>query len=285
MEGSGWKPAYGGISNPMPRWTNIVIPCLIILAANTACAGEGKEEIPPEPVYELNPVVDGPVFFLAGVVAVGWLLGDELGEADCAPLCDRRDVNSFDRWSAGYYDENWARVTDFTLLGIMGVGVVSLFIDEGFKAGLVDLFVVAESVLLANAFVVALNLMARRPRPYLYSTEAPLDVRNSGTASLSFGSGHVAATTSFTTAMFGVFHARHPDSPWPWVFLGVGTAASGVVAAGRIMSGRHFMSDVIIGGVSGICMGILVPAMHKKNVIVAPTIIDSGAGLALTRSF
>ena len=269
----------------MPRWTNIVIACLIILAANNASADEGKEEIPPSPVYELNPTVDVPVFFLAGVVAVGWLLGDELGEADCAPLCDRRDVNKFDRWSAGYYDEGWARATNFTLMGIMGVGVVSLFIDEGFKAGLVDLFVVAESVLLANAFVVALNLMARRPRPYLYSTEAPPDVRNSGTASLSFGSGHVAATTSFTTAMFGVFHARHPDSSWPWVFLGVGTAASGVVAAGRIMSGRHFTSDVIIGGVAGICMGILVPALHEKNVIVAPTIIDSGAGLALTRTF
>ncbi len=279
------KLACGGISTPMPRWTNIVIAYLIILAANNSFAGEGEKEIPPSPVYKLNPAVDGPVFFLAGFVTVGWFLGDELGPADCAPLCNRRDVNSFDRWSAGYYDEDWARVTDFTLMGIMGVGVVSLFVDESFRAGLVDLFVVAESVLLANGLVVALNLMARRPRPYLYSQEAPLDVRNSGTASLSFGSGHVAATTSFTTAMFGVFHARHPGSSWPWVFLGVGTAASGVIAAGRIMSGRHFMSDVIIGGVAGICMGILVPAVHEKNVIIAPTIIDSGAGLALTKAF
>ncbi len=258
----------------------------MLMGSTGATAAEKNADDKSNPVYKLNPAVDLPVFFVAGFAAVGWTLGDELGPAHCAPLCDKGAVNTMDRHVAGYFSERWARISDAALLGLLGLGVTALFADEGFTSGIVDLVVVAESVLIANSAIILLNLTTRRPRPYLYSDSAPEDVRSSGTAQLSFPSGHVGAATAMTTTMFGVLYLRHPDSPWPWVWLGVGIAASGLVATGRVMAGRHFISDVLVGGAIGVCIGILVPALHKRRLIVTPTVLDdSAAGLSFVGVF
>jgi membrane-associated phospholipid phosphatase len=147
------------------------------------------------------------------------------------------------------------------------------------------LLVVAESVLLTNALITVAKFSFRRPRPYLYSEKAPESKRQDAEASLSFPSLHVGTASALTTSVFGVLYARHPKSPWTWAFLGVGTAATGVIAAGRIISGRHFLSDVLMGAAIGVGMGILVPALHKKNMWVVPTVGEDSAGLAIAGKF
>jgi membrane-associated phospholipid phosphatase len=237
------------------------------------------------PIYRLDPAVDIPLLVLGGTLSAAWLLGDELGPANCAPLCDERDVNAFDRFSAGSYDERWALASNITLIGTAAVGVVALFANQRSVCAFSDLVVAVETVLLANSVTVVANLAARRPRPYLYSEAAPLRVRTSGTASLSFPSGHVTTATALTTAVFGALYARHPRSPWTYIFLGFGVAASGVVAAGRILAGRHFLSDVLAGALVGTGMGVLVPSLHERRLALVPTASAGAAGLSLSGSF
>ncbi len=251
-------------------------------------AAQSEEPPPPQggPAYQLSLALDLPAFFIAGLVSVSWIMGDELGSAQCAPLCDKSNVNALDRHVAGNYSETWSRVSDATLLAAMGTSVIALFADDGFSSGIIDFVVMAESALMTNATIIVLNVATRRARPYLYSEKAPEDVRRSGTASLSFPSGHIGTATAITTSLFGILYIRNPDSAWPWVWLGFGTAASGLVATGRVMAGRHFITDVIIGGAMGVCMGILVPALHKRHVVVTPTVLgDSAAGLSLSGEF
>ncbi|MCP4677308.1 MAG: phosphatase PAP2 family protein [Deltaproteobacteria bacterium] len=247
-----------------------------------------SEETSPSrgPAYRLNLAVDLPAFFIAGLVSVGWMLGDELGPAHCAPLCDKSNVNALDRRVAGNYNENWSKVSDAALLTALGTSAIALFADDGFSSGIIDFVVMAESALMTNATIIVLNLATRRARPYLYSEKAPEEVRTSGTASLSFPSGHIGTATAVTTSLFGILYIRNPGSAWPWVWLGFGTAASGLVATGRVMAGRHFITDVIVGGAMGVCMGILVPVLHKRNIVITPTVFeDSAAGLSLSGEF
>ncbi len=237
------------------------------------------------PVYKLDLKVDLPVLIIGGLVSFGWFFKGELGPAHCAPLCDEDDVNAFDKFAAGNYNQNWARASDITLVGTMALGVVALFVDQRSVSAFSDLLVVAEAVLLTNAMITVAKFALRRPRPYLYSEKAPESKRNDAESSLSFPSLHVGTASALTTSVFGVLYARHPKSPWTWAFLGVGTAATGVIAAGRILSGRHFLSDVIVGASLGVCMGILVPALHKKNMKVVPTATEDSAGLAIMGTF
>jgi membrane-associated phospholipid phosphatase len=237
------------------------------------------------PVYKLDLKVDLPVLVIGGLISLGWFFKDELGPAHCAPLCDDDNVNGFDSFSAGYYNEQWALTSDITLAATMALGVAALFVDNPSVAAFSDLLVVAESVLLTNALITVAKFSLRRPRPYLYSEKAPESKRTNAEASLSFPSLHVGTASALTTSVFTVLYARHPKSPWTWTFLGIGTAATGVIAAGRILSGSHFLSDVLVGAAIGVSMGILVPALHKKNMKVVPTVTNDSAGLAITGKF
>jgi membrane-associated phospholipid phosphatase len=284
----------------MRPFATILVPFFVWIVATSAYADSHTSSTPTlgdkttsnktvldldGPVYKLDLKVDLPVLVIGGLISLGWFFKDELGPAHCAPLCDDDNVNGFDSFSAGYYNEQWALTSDITLAATMALGVAALFVDNPSVAAFSDLLVVAESVLLTNALITVAKFSLRRPRPYLYSEKAPESKRTNAEASLSFPSLHVGTASALTTSVFTVLYARHPKSPWTWTFLGIGTAATGVIAAGRILSGSHFLSDVLVGAAIGVSMGILVPALHKKNMKVVPMVTKDSAGLAITGKF
>lgn len=219
-------------------------------------------------VYALDARVDVPLILIPGLLSLGWVVVHT--PASCAPLCDPTTVNGFDRSAAGRFDQNWRLVSDVTLFGALGGGIATLIADGGVVGGLQDFVVVAESILWANGLAVVGNLAVRRPRPLLYGTAAPLDVREDPAASLSFISGHSALVAALTTSVFSTTYERDPDRALPWVVLGVGTAATAMVGVGRVLAGRHFPSDVLIGTALGASTGFLFPALREAPVQITP---------------
>ena len=116
----------------------------------------------------------------------------------------------------------------------------------------------------------------------MYSEEAPLAERQDPDGGLSFISGHVGVTAALTTSMFSTFWRREPDGAIPWVVLGTGTAATAVVATGRVLSGDHFPTDVLLGAALGGSMGFLIPALHDTDMVLLATPADDGATFAAT---
>jgi membrane-associated phospholipid phosphatase len=214
--------------------------------------------------------VDVPLVLIPALLSVGWLVADT--PATCAPLCDPATVNSFDRSSAGNYDQSWRLVSDVTMLGTLGGGIAVLLGDGWFVGGLQDFVVVAESILWANGLAAMGNLAVRRPRPLLYSEAAPLDARENPAAALSFISGHSAQVAAVTTSVFSTTFRRDPDRALPWVVLGVGTASTAMVGVGRVLAGRHFPSDVLIGTALGASTGFLLPAIHDAPLRLTPIV-------------
>ena len=81
-----------------------------------------------------------------------------------------------------------------------------------------------------------------------------------------------------------MYHDYNPDSklrPYFWAGAGLGTIAMGYL---RYDAGRHWTTDVIVGGALGAAIGILVPESFKKRKVSDEMTIDitpslSGVGL------
>lgn len=226
------------------------------------------------PAFDVDPRIDLPIIAAAGAIAFGWSLSDELGGPRCAPDCRIEDVAVLDRWVAGQYDPTWRTVSDISSAAVLLGSAAVLFIDEAPLDALQDAVVVAQSVLIANAIGVAIELAARRPRPLVYSARVPAEERFSGHSALSFPSGHTAGAFAATLAMYSAMERLHPDTAIPYVVLGVGLGAASFLGVSRVAAGDHFPTDVIMGAVIGAAAGLVVPALHD-----APVRLTGGAGL------
>lgn len=99
-----------------------------------------------------------------------------------------------------------------------------------------------------------------RPRPYTYFEGAPENEKDDWNNS--FPSGHT--TLSFASAGFVsyVFSRYYPDSKWKIPVIAASYTAATATAVLRLMSGNHFMTDVITGALLGTLWGIGIPMLH-----------------------
>lgn len=71
---------------------------------------------------------------------------------------------------------------------------------------------------------------------------------------------------------------RHEDEWWAWALTGLMGASIGYE---RVLAGRHFYTDVVIGAAMGTLVGINIPKWHHnqklKNQSVAFMQVDGGA--------
>jgi len=92
----------------------------------------------------------------------------------------------------------------------------------------------------------AIKKWARRPRPPL--EELGLDPLGEAPSSLSFPSAHATSSFAVATAMFRVDPA-----------MAAAFAVALLIALDRPYLGMHYPSDVLVGALLGIAIGLLVP--------------------------
>lgn len=222
------------------------------------------------PAYQLRPSIDLPVVGIGLVMASTRLFRSQ--PAYCAPLCDRITLNALDRTTAGFYDPSWSTVSTVGLVAVAGAASVYLIADERFGSSLNDAVVVLESGLTAVGIASVATVAAGRPRPFVFGEHAPLDVRNSANASLSFVSSHAAATFAIGVSTFMTSSRLRPSRPLvPLLVLAAGLASATFVTVGQVEAGNHFVTDALAGAVVGASTGFMVPALHDAPVRLVPT--------------
>jgi membrane-associated phospholipid phosphatase len=81
----------------------------------------------------------------------------------------------------------------------------------------------------------------------------------------SFPSGSTALAFLSAGFLSATFSAEYPDSKWKVpIIAGAYTLAAGVAAC-RIYSGSHFLTDVLVGAAIGSLYGWAIPMLHKKQ--------------------
>jgi hypothetical protein len=98
-----------------------------------------------------------------------------------------------------------------------------------------------------------LKKVARRARPDSTTQAGMFLVNDASVEATSFPSGH----TMVAFAVAAVFAGEFRDKKWvPWVAYGIAS----LVGASRVALGRHYLSDVIVGGTLGHSLGKMVLA-------------------------
>jgi len=238
----------------------------------------------PERAYQLQWEIDVPLFAIGAALALGREIRSTTGSAPayCTTVpegCNEEDLNALDEPFAGYYDPRWSDATDVVVLTLFAAPWPMLWVNNTLLNTLNDITIIYESALTALALSGLATLSASRPRPLVYGTRAPEDVRNSPSGSLSFISGHTTAAFALSTSTFWTIYRRHGSGVYAWTTLAVGTALASSVAVGRVLAGKHFPTDVLTGAAVGASVGTLIPALHDAPVLVVPSVNSTGASI------
>ncbi len=173
----------------------------------------------------------------------------------------RSDVNSFDRIFMNPYSKSMDLVGSVVCGLSLALPLVNLATEssEWIKIGTMY----AETLLFALGIKDIIKLCENRARPYMYFEGFPQKDVDSGDWNNSFPSGHTtmaAAGASFASFVF----SQYFDGWAKWTVIGGSSALVAGTAVCRILSGNHFLSDVIVGAIIGSSCGILVPLLHKN---------------------
>jgi membrane-associated phospholipid phosphatase len=257
-----------------------VTPAATILAAllavtPAASSGAARSD---EPIYTLNPVVDGTVMVVSALtIGIPALFAEDLIRKSCP--CDPSSVNAFDRHAIGNDSKTASHVSDVTVtLAMVGPPVATVFLVRGSRALVTDLLVFGEVLLVNGALTQIAKYTVQRPLPLTYAGDPALIGSAGGYRS--FYSGHTSSTFAALSAGAFTLRQRSGDHVWPWlVVAGVGAS----VAAERVLAGRHFPTDVIVGAAMGTLVGVGVPWLHLTTRRVA--LLPSRRGLAVSMAF
>jgi membrane-associated phospholipid phosphatase len=121
-----------------------------------------------------------------------------------------------------------------------------------------DMVVFGETMALNGVLNTAVKQLTLRPQPMVYVAprsklaHAPRGYRG-------FYSGHTSASWAALAVGCMTLRLRHGELLWPWL---IAAALGSAIAAGRILAGKHFPTDVLVGALVGAGVGVAVPAWH-----------------------
>lgn len=215
--------------------------------------------------FYLDPTLDTILLsFGLGFSATDILLDDVLKINQVAYNGEtflRSNVNFFDRIFMNPYSASLDLVGTLLCGASLALPLVNLAAEssEWIKIGTMY----AETLLFAFGIKDIIKICENRARPYMYFDGFPQEDVDSGDWNNSFPSGHTtlaAAGSSFAAFVF----SQYFDGWARWAVIGSSSALTLGTAVCRILSGNHFLSDVIVGAAIGSACGILVPLVHKN---------------------
>jgi membrane-associated phospholipid phosphatase len=251
------------------------IALVAALGAAATRAGAADDRTP----YQLRPALDLSVTAGLFLAAGAPYLFPHLITPSCP--CDPGEVNRFDRVAIGHHSAAASTASDVTAALSVAVPPVVDALRLGLGAPFAaDVTVFAETLAVSSALVVAAKYAVRRPLPLAYDGD-PRYVGAQG-GYRSFYSGHTSTVVSALTAAAWTTRWRDGERGWPWVVVAVAGTSVGVE---RVLAGRHFPSDVLVGAAAGLAVGTAVPWLHRRRGAVALSLAPRPGGAVLTALF
>ena len=239
-------------------------------------------------VFSLSPVMDGILLGTGVLLSGSDLILDNVLKVNRqeydGTVYSKDDVNSFDRKFMHSYSKSRDKAADFLLVATMATPAVLAATEK--EEWLTCGVMYAETLLIANGIKELTKLAVNRTRPYMYydAETFPEDDVDDGDWANSFPSGH--STMAFAAATFTsyTFCKYFPDSKLRIPVVAGSYAMACGVAALRLSSGNHFMTDVLTGAALGSAVGFLVPWVHTFNTKhddVNVTLLANGVSVAV----
>lgn len=185
---------------------------------------------------------------------------------------NKDNINSFDRNLIFDYNEDYKYVSDATVIGSLALPFIySLSSGKKFDEFLNYNVKYAQVVGLTAGFTLLSKNLITRYRPYAYQDNLVMDIRRKSDGRNSFFSGHTAM--AFTGAVFFAYNFENSD--YSRTIKNLAWAGSLALASStgylRIIAGKHFLTDVIVGAVVGSAVAILISESYYENFLITNT--------------
>ncbi len=175
-------------------------------------------------------------------------------------------INPIDRPFAGLYRPRAAGISDYTLAATILTSPIFLaFTHNRPNHVFEELLLVSESIALTNIQLQLTKTAVSRPRPLMYSDDLPEKQRFRADNYLSFYSGHAAMAFSFATSTTLLVMNSDVDNLLKAVTAATTFSLATVTATLRVVSGKHFPTDVLSGATIGVATSMIVMEAHKSE--------------------
>lgn len=226
--------------------------------------------------YTLDKKLETSLLSFGGIgLGIDYLVYSQLKPigADEFMALDADDVNAFDRWATTLNVPGASTRSDVGMyLPFVGVGTLILYIginksgnDFWRQTGKMGLLCIESNLLNFLLTDLTKNLVQRK-RPYVYNPEFQDQSTEFGVSGRkSFFSGHTSfsATNAFFFAK--VYSDYYPDSRWKPLVWTLAVAVPAWTGIERVLAGKHFPTDVMVGYSIGALCGYVIPQLHLKD--------------------
>ncbi len=253
---------YGYFSKMKIRKYFICI-LLIFLSVWNISDGAGQNK------YALSLKKEIPILTAGiGFSSLGWYLMKnteplnqyQINELNC------ENINSIDRLVCSQWSPEMDKWSDLGLVTSVLLPVSLLFTSKGRDNFSQMRILYFETMLLTSAGVTISKGIFRRIRPMAYNINVPAELKERNIdLRHSFYSGHTAIAFSsviFFATVYNKYYHRSKSRPYVW---GGSLALASSVGMCRVLAGKHFPTDVIVGAVMGGLIGFIVPHLHEKK--------------------
>ncbi|SIN92105.1 Membrane-associated phospholipid phosphatase [Fibrobacter sp. UWB11] len=251
---------------------------IAVLCAKTLVFSAVLQEIvKPEHHYEVSVRLDVPLVLgitLTSALGVYRYYGME--RISLNDLKPKSEFLPWDRPFVGHYSDWATTVSHYS--GVLAVAPLALAGYSWYKGDADGHDFGAFTLMFVEAFALqnAINQIVRSsqlwPRPYVYAKRGEGSKKAEsarGEAFGSFYSGHSSA--AFTVAIFTGewFSEIYPNSKYKSLVWASSLTLAGGVAALRVMAGKHYPTDVVVGALVGTGVSLGVLKLHEicKNNI------------------
>lgn len=219
--------------------------------------------------YSLELKKDLPLAGVGGLgLGLAFLLQNKvepLTEAQVAQL-NIDNVLKFDRWSTRNWNPSIAKASDIGFYASAAIPLL-LMADKDMRNDAGKLGVIYLEVFSINAALTTITkALVKRTRPYAFNPNVPLAEKLHADTRMSFYSGHTSVSASFCFMTAQMFSDYNPNSKYKPLIWAGSAAVPAFVGLCRILSGKHYPSDVIIGYLTGALVGVLVPRLHRGQL-------------------
>ena len=274
----------------------ISIMLLSLLAPASALAEPSRPTSSPPPVAKvpLRPMLQYDLaadLTWVGVGGVAWITM-ELAKPHLAPSACRwcnppgvdASVKSGLGWSNIKLADTLSNVTGFVLVPLAAYGLDAAFVLTSggtVKEWGIDALVITEAIVAASDLNQFVKFSVGRERPFVFDLDTDGKGKTSapGDNNLSFYSGHAALGFSAAVSAGTIATLKgYKAAPWIWA---TGLTIAATTGYLRIAADKHYLTDVLLGAVTGSAIGFAVPYLHRPCVEGRACVTGMSAGPAL----
>ncbi|CAN5829187.1 hypothetical protein BH11MYX3_BH11MYX3_02700 [soil metagenome] len=219
---------------------------------------------------------------ISAAVGLVWLVSNTVAKdalaADncrwCTPPSFDRSVRNAVVWNNTDRADLLSTIDAYIVAPVVGLTLLAISDrDASWGRLLDDTIPVAETIAVSQLVGQIIKFSVGRARPYRRFGDPSIPISSSD--NMSFTSGHASLGFAITTSAGMICHWRHYwTEPYVW---GTGIALSVTTEYLRMAADKHYLTDVIGGGLVGIGTGLLIPRLMRQDITITP--IPGGAAV------